>query len=229
MGSFSGLDDGSLVGSAGDMFSLVGGESYHDMDDMSHDVSLFSSGFREREGGTLTAGRPREFRVEEGNALKVMNGAAFAETVLAKSREAVSSSVRAPPRAQYPEFRTSVFYDPRTNPGVEKPELNIYPGADGKFWKDVRHWNRENCGWTMGREGRFRVKVDRDLAKEDPGARFALREREEEAREEEEERRREDKSKRVVYRVQSSKGAKEVRQSYLRQLYFAVILCSYTL
>jgi hypothetical protein len=44
---------------------------------------------------------------------------------------------------------------------------------DKVFWDDVRHWNRENCGWTMGRQQRFVKKVDRDLTAPNPAASFA--------------------------------------------------------
>ena len=75
-----------------------------------------------------------------------------------------SASVRSKSKkAQYPAIRTSVFTDPSLNPQqvagkTDETAVNAEP-----FVEDVKHWNRENCGWTMQRTRRFEVKKDNDL------------------------------------------------------------------
>ncbi|GMH81900.1 hypothetical protein TL16_g09081 [Triparma laevis f. inornata] len=39
---------------------------------------------------------------------------------------------------------------------------NLSEEINEPAWDDVRHWNRENCGWTMSREKRFKPKMKKD-------------------------------------------------------------------
>mmetsp|Transcript_91 Transcript_91/g.170 ORF Transcript_91/g.170 Transcript_91/m.170 type:complete len:525 (+) Transcript_91:178-1752(+) len=98
--------------------------------------------------------------------LSAPRGAAFSATVRLKSSQALirgQDQTLPPPRpkAEYPPLRTSFFYDTTHNPQL-KTAANLTEEIQEPAWDDVRHWNRENCGWTMSREKRFKPKMKKD-------------------------------------------------------------------
>ena len=112
-----------------------------------------------------TAEKPIPIPDVTKNDLSAAKGAVFAATVRAKTaqthREQEMRTLPAQkPKAAYPPIRTSFFYDATTNPRL-KTASNTTEEFLEPAWDDVKHWNRENCGWTMSRERRFKPKLKR--------------------------------------------------------------------
>jgi len=99
-----------------------------------------------------------------------LSGRAFARTVkgntaryksmdrVLKTADPVMGKGMGGKRKDYPPLKKSVFYDERYNNGLKTRMAKTDEWRE-VGWEDVRHWNRENCGWTMSRERRFKPKL----------------------------------------------------------------------
>jgi hypothetical protein len=173
--------------SANDLYSLTGTGSYHDLDghldDMTNCTSESNFAAFDRFDRELynaqTASVGKLNTMLETRDLSALRGSAFASSVFERAGKSRGQIMSVKPgkskeRAQYPEFKTSFFFDDKMNHALKTANVDETGCVDDKvFWDNVKHWNRENCGWTMGRDKRFRKKVDRDIERENPASRFA--------------------------------------------------------
>ena len=105
--------------------------------------------------------------IVSGMDVNWLRGQCFSGTVRARTARSSSATPgllsSAPPtssslkkKASYPAVRKSIFYDEFCNPNL-KCASSMTEVWREPAWDDVKHWNRENCGWTMSRERRFKV------------------------------------------------------------------------